>query len=434
MTKVKAVLLARARELRGVPVIELEARLARAQDLMAKNDMDAMLITTEEDFFYFTGMFSKFWNSPTRPYYLAIPRRGRRPKAVVPSIMTSVLQTYTWLESDDISDWPAPRAEDDGVSLIAALLGKISTGTGCFGNVGLMMGHESTIRMPLANIDQMRDLMQQNGTKCVDASNLMRELRLTKSGFEIDRIRHACDIASAAFDDFPARLEQLVLEKKLDHADECVTEREARSTFRSLMLEFGADDAPYVMCQSGYPAYDNIILEPTDKPLQNGDVVVIDTGICFEGYWCDFDRNFVVGGSQYLDADAKHAHDMVWQSTNAAFEVCMNHGTSSDIFRAVHTSLGIDPKTNSVGRVGHGLGLQLTEHFSNNATDEQPMTPGMVVTLEPGMMLVPGGDRMIVHEENVLITDTGAEWLSKRASREMVSILTEGGLPLESRL
>lgn len=174
---------------------------------------------------------------------------------------------------------------------------------------------------------------------------------------------------------------------------------------------------------SGQGGYDNIIMEPTDKLLMPGDVLVIDTGICFEGYWCDFDRNFIVGGERYLTDAARKAHDLIWQATEAGFEVCQSHGTSSDVFRAMQAKMGVDPNTNSTGRVGHGLGLHLTEHFSNNATDEQPLNPGMVITLEPGMLVEAGGEMMIVHEEDVLITKGGAEWLSERAPRGMVAIL-----------
>ena len=85
--------------------------------------------------------------------------------------------------------------------------------------------------------------------------------------------------------------------------------------------------------------------------------------------------------------------------------------------------LGIDPATYSTGRMGHGLGLQLTELFSNNATDEQPLSPGVVMTLEPGM-LIPGSETlMIVHEEDIVVTEDGAEWLSDRATKSMISIL-----------
>ena len=71
----------------------------------------------------------------------------------------------------------------------------------------------------------------------------------------------------------------------------------------------------------------------------------------------------------------------------------------------------------TVGRLGHGLGLQLTEWPSNTANDNTILKPGVVLTLEPGMMYLPGKE--MVHEENIVITEDGPEWLSIRANEEL---------------
>ena len=75
---------------------------------------------------------------------------------------------------------------------------------------------------------------------------------------------------------------------------------------------------------------------------------------------------------------------------------------------------------NDVGRLGHGLGMELTERPSNSATDATLLKPGMVITLESGMMFAPGW--LMVHEDNIAITEHGAEWLTSRAARELVII------------
>jgi len=311
--------------------------------------------------------------------------------------------------------------EDDGVSLLGEVLCGVPQK---FKRGGLMMGFESTIRMPVRDIDRLRATLAENSIEVVDASSVMRNLRLIKSGFEVARIRHACNIASSAFAALPASLDLLYQRKQVTNPEQpFVTEREMREEMRRLMFYFGADDTPYVMCQSGVNGYDNIILEPTDKVLQPGTVVVIDTGMCFEGYWCDFDRNFVVGGDHLLSEATKRAQDLVWQATEDGFQICEEHGTSSDVFRVMSRKMGQDPATNSTGRMGHGLGLHITESFSNNATDEEPLTPGVCMTLEPGMLVDPEGELMIVHEENLVITEDGAEWLSNRAPRRIPSIL-----------
>ena len=71
----------------------------------------------------------------------------------------------------------------------------------------------------------------------------------------------------------------------------------------------------------------------------------------------------------------------------------------------------------NVGRMGHGLGLQLTEPPSNMAGDLTALEPGMVMTIEPGMEYAPG--RMLLHEENIVVTEDGAELLTRRAPRDM---------------
>jgi Xaa-Pro aminopeptidase len=68
---------------------------------------------------------------------------------------------------------------------------------------------------------------------------------------------------------------------------------------------------------------------------------------------------------------------------------------------------------NDVGRLGHGLGMQLTEPPSNMPDDHTVLTANMVLTLEPGMTFA--ADRVMVHEENIVITETGAKLLSRRA-------------------
>jgi Xaa-Pro aminopeptidase len=68
---------------------------------------------------------------------------------------------------------------------------------------------------------------------------------------------------------------------------------------------------------------------------------------------------------------------------------------------------------NSIGRMGHGLGMLLTEWPSVHPEDENTLEAGVVMTLEPGMTFAPG--RQLVHEENIVITQDGAEYLTRRA-------------------
>jgi len=70
---------------RGFPAGEYEARLERAQRLMQKEELAALLLTTEPEVRYFSGFLTQFWRSPTRPWFLVVPRTGK-PLAVIPEI------------------------------------------------------------------------------------------------------------------------------------------------------------------------------------------------------------------------------------------------------------------------------------------------------------------------------------------------------------
>ena len=112
------------------------------------------------------------------------------------------------------------------------------------------------------------------------------------------------------------------------------------------------------------------------------------------------------------------AHGAVFDATDAGFEAARPGATSADVFSAMqHVLAKSGALGNDVGRLGHGLGMQLTEWPSNMATDMTVLRPGMVLTLEPGMTFRPG--RVMVHEENIVITEAGARYLTRRAPRTM---------------
>ena len=158
------------------PVAEYEARLTRVQAAMGADRLEALLFTSEAEMRYFTGFRTLFWQSPTRPWFLVIPRRGK-PIAIIPEIGAELMRA-TWL--DDIRTWRSPHATDDGVSLlIAALQGA--------GRIGITMGRESSLRMPLVDYERMHEGLR--AAVLVDASPLMRSLRMVKSPAEIQKSR-----------------------------------------------------------------------------------------------------------------------------------------------------------------------------------------------------------------------------------------------------
>ena len=372
---------------RGFPVAEYEARLARAQALMDQAGLDALILTTEPEVRYFTGYLTRFWESPTRPWFLIVPRQGR-PVAVIPSI-GAALMGKTWVE--DIRTWSAPDLVDDGVTLLIDTFRELAAGP-----VGVPMGHETHLRMPLADFERV-----QGAVTITHDHGIMRRLRMVKSAAEVDKIRTACAIAGRAFD----RVGEI--------AGAGAPLSQVFRDFQRLCLEEGADWVPYLAGGAGPLGYDDVISPATDAPLQTGDVLMLDTGLVHDGYFCDYDRNYAVGPVE----DAAHrAWDTLMRATQAGFDAAKPGARACEVFRAMDAIVG----GGDAGRLGHGLGMQLTEWPSFIAGDDTLLEPGMVLTLEPGVALPGGG--IMVHEDVIVVTEDGAEQLSPTAPDRLPEI------------
>ena len=382
--------MAEARFVPDFPDDEFAGRVARVQRAMADDQIDALLITTETELRYFSGFRTLFWQSPTRPWFLVVRAKGK-PVAVIPEIGAALMRA-TWI--DDVRSWNSPDASDDGITLLADAL---RTAT----RIGMCMGRASSLRMPLADFDRLREGL--TNADWIDASSMLHGLRMTKSEAEIEKIRAICAIGSAAF----ARADVLFYEgQALD---------EAFRAFKIELLRQGAEDVPYLVGGAGPDGYADVISPPSGRPLRRGDVLMLDTGAMRHGYFCDFDRNFAVG---MANDDPCAAHDMLWRATEAGLAATRPGATCAQVFQAMANVIG--QSGGSVGRLGHGLGSELTEEPSIIDWDQTVLQVGMAITLEPSMVVA--GDAIMVHEENIVVRDGTPELLTVRAGRDLLVI------------
>ena len=298
---------------RGFPQSEFEARTERAQRMMAERRLDALLFCTEPEVRYFTGFLTPFWQSPTRPWFLVVPRDGK-PVAVIPEIGAALMGT-TWL--DDIRTWPSPRPDDEGVSLLAETLKGLAADPG---RVGLPMGPETALRMPLNDYARLQALLRR--TAFVDATDIVRSLRMVKSDAEIGKIADICHIVSDGFAAVPA------------YVRSGQPLAAVFTAFRTDLLKRGADEVPYLVGASAPGGYDDIIAPPDERPLAKGDVLMMDTGAVRDGYFADFDRNYAIGKA---DDATRKAHATLWAATEAGLEAAR---PASDLRRSIPCHAG----------------------------------------------------------------------------------------------
>ncbi len=369
------------------PDVEFEKRLANVHSAMHDKNIDALFFTSEAEMRYFTGFRTLFWQSPTRPWYLIVPK-DKKPIAIIPEIGAALMQS-TWL--NDIRSWSSPHATDDGNSLLLEALRP-------FHKIGLMMGRETSLRMPLNDFLALKSSL--TGSEFVDVTALMQGLRMVKSPAEIDIIEKICAIASDSFENA----------SNLFHTG--MPLNEAFRSFKTDLLANGADDVPYLVGGAGQGGYMDVISPPNRNPLEPGDVLMLDTGATLQGYFCDFDRNYAF---ERASDEARNAYQILIKAANAAFNSARPGMRCNDLYKIMFDI--IDQENNDVGRFGHGLGMQLTEFPSLIHFDDTILKENMVITLEPSLSL--GDGKIMVHEENILIQAGPARYLSRPAAEEL---------------
>ena len=381
---------------------EFISRFTNIQSLMLKNNIDAILLTSKADFHYFSGMTTQFWESPTRPMYLILPAIGKTPIAIIPDIILNTL-LKTWIK--EIYTWSAPFLKDDGLSLLINKLNKFSKNN----RIGMPIGIETHLRMPFAHT---LSIMKELNIDFVDVTQLIKTTRLIKSDSEIKKIRTSCQIASRSFDKL-----NFIINNNPDLFRN-LTERKLIKEMQKILLDEGADYIPYIICNSGHNGYISIIDSPSDKILSDGDVIIIDIGIKYQEYFCDFDRNYVLNFSNpYIDNANLH----LWNATEAGIQAAKPGNTFHDIWFAqvsyLTTVANINPEFYNSGRLGHSIGLELTELPSICKNEMTILEKGMTLSIEPNIPL--NNDKTLVHEECIVITLTGCDMLSTRASKNL---------------
>ena len=177
------------------------------------------------------------------------------------------------------------------------------------------------------------------------------------------------------------------------------------------------------------PAFDTIVASgpngalpharPGDRRLQPGDLAVLDFGGVYDGYCVDLTRTVSVGTP---GAEARRVYDAVAAAQLAAIRAVKPSAAVTDVdeaARAVLEGHGLGPAFSHA--TGHGLGLEIHEEPRVGprradvpgvppAGRDDRLEPGVVFTVEPGAYLPGFGGVRI--EDDVLVTESGVEWLT----------------------
>lgn len=391
------------------PLSEYQDRISRLRSLMADAGMDAILLSTESNVVYCTGLQDGYWIATMHDdSQLALISADPASEPIL--MLADSLEQTAWTSC--ISDVRVWSQFTGGKSK-----GSIATVADAFidlrlqkANVGCEIGPHDRPGMSLPFLHSLKTSLP--GVSWEDSTDVLKKVRAIKSPLEVAKFRMACDITCNAF------------KLALDFARVGMSEKEVGQIIAMEMAKASPDvcvNHPWVIFVHsdgrGPSAYDGI---PSEYRFKKGDTIYIDGGFIHQGYGADIIRCGVFGEP----TDDQLAYYNASRDANMAAVHGAKPGMKGkELYRLWADKvceLGFEHSLKSQKAadwdfLGHGLGLAVHELPLLNSKCEDVLEPGMVLSIEGNVFdQFPFSKTRIAlkNEDNVLITETGSEWLT----------------------
>ena len=260
------------------------------------------------------------------------------------------------------------------------------------------------VETDILTVRQAEDLKKLAGEKLelVDVRGAIQRLRVIKSQEEIAHIRQAVRIADEVMEQIRKEIQPGAIEAELVGKIEYL--------IRQATPE-GASFEPFMM--SGEDAWlpRRVV---SARPLQQGELVLLDMGALYEGYCSDLTRTFSVGR---VSDEQQRLFRVAWKAQQAAVDAVRPGIPASEVDAAARQVIEAEGWAEYFPHLtGHGVGLSIHEPPIVDKGVDTVLQPGMVITVEPGIYLPGVGAARV--EDMVLITSSGCEVLTT-ATREL---------------
>jgi Xaa-Pro aminopeptidase len=284
---------------------------------------------------------------------------------------------------------------------------------------------------------------QLTGHKLVNAQPIFADLRQIKSPYELKLLQHAIDITTEAQMRSWAMAGQATMEYEV--------QAEVEYTFRRRNADFWG----YPSIVGCGPNATTLHYEESQGPVTKGSLLLMDVGAEYDHYTADVTRTFPVNGK--FSKEQAEIYQIVYDAQEAAARAAKPGATMDDLSNAADAvmkdglfRLGlITDKSSSQYRLWymHGLGHWLGMNVHDVGRYGVPLKAGMTYTNEPGIYIREDALNYLPNtpqwkdfiskvrpsfekyknigvriEDDMLITDTGVEWLTKSLARKMEDI------------
>lgn len=238
----------------------------------------------------------------------------------------------------------------------------------------------------------------------VPVSGIVEDLRMIKDADELAVMRQAAQLADKTFSHI------------LNFIKPGVSEKELALEMEFFMRKNGATSSSFdtIVASGERSALPHGVA--SDRIIQGNEFIKFDFGALYQGYCSDLTRTVVLG-----KPSEKHheIYNIVLEAQLKALERIrpgMTGREADAIARDVIKGYGYGD--NFGHSLGHGLGMEIHEYPRLAHTSDQVLTPGMTVTVEPGIYLPGFGGVRI--EDDIVITDNGIEIITQSTKQLLV--------------
>jgi len=371
-------------EAKPITVEERHRRQERARQLMAQNNLDAILLMEGTSLRYFTGI--RWWGGE-RLFAMVLPAKGeafyvcpafeegRAREQINNAPGGSHADVRVWQEDESPYERVAQGLKDRS----------ISTGT---------LGVEETTRFVFS--DGIAKASHQ--TKLVSGTPVTAGCRMIKSENEIALMRLAARVTLKAYEAAYRALQP------------GMTQQDFSLLVEGAHTKLGFPGSADVQVGE-YSAFPHGSVTP--QVIREGTIVLMDGGCSVEGYQSDISRTFVLGkATDKAKADKmKKVFDIVHRAQAEAVKTArpgLECGAVDAAARKVISDAGYGPDYKYfTHRLGHGMGMDGHEWPYLVRGNSTILAANMTFSDEPGIYI--RGEFGVRLEDDMHITENGAE-------------------------
>ncbi|MFX1234091.1 MAG: M24 family metallopeptidase [Promethearchaeota archaeon] len=361
---------------------ELDNRLEKVKELMEKEKLDYYISCDPVNIYYLTN-FTFYIHE--RPFILIIPI-NETPIMLLPLLEKGHFEERTIIKPQIITYYEFP-----------ALKGK--NWFDCYKNLipeNVNVGIESS--MPVGIVEKTA------GEKFI--IDIIEEVRIIKTEYEIGRIIHACKIVNKGHKVLLKKCRPKVLEFALyKEVTDAITSKIVQDIPKA---NFKATQATAVVWPPSI-SHDPHLVPHIFAEMKQGGPHISMVQVQVDGYGVELERTFFLG---YVPEKAKQPFNTMIKARDLAFSLLKPGTLMSDIDKKVREFIAEKGYSdNIIHRTGHGFGI--TGHEAPYIAEgyDRQLEANMVISIEPGIYIPDlGGFR---HSDTVLINDKGYQKLTE---------------------